>query len=117
MNNIVNIYNDDSVRLAVKSRDIRQRVGNAIAKAYRGMSWHIDVNLAGGIVTITSPKISVKYGMILHLTRDLMDLEVRAVRLAGELLERFRVSRETGDATHLKRNVAGEALGVKRGEQ
>jgi len=117
MSNILQVYNDDDVRLAVKSRDIRQRVGNAIAKAYRQMPWHVDVNLAGGIVTITSPKISVKYGMVLHLTRDLMDLEVQAVRKAGELLERFRVNREVGGFDHLQRRIDGEAMGAKQGEQ
>lgn len=117
MNSVLQVYNDDDVRLAVKSRDIRQRVGTALGRFYPHTTWLVDVNLAGGVVNISCPTISRKYGMVLHLTRDNTDLEVQAVSRAGELLERFRVSRETGRSDHLKRSIDGEAMGVKDGGQ
>ncbi|RLA45202.1 MAG: hypothetical protein DRR42_19640 [Gammaproteobacteria bacterium] len=117
MENVVQVYNETDMSQAVRSRRARNTIGHAIGRAYKNMPWHVDVNIEGGIATITCPKISVKHGMVIHLTRDIESMERKAVQLAGELLERFNVNRTTGNFGYLKRNIAGEALGAAAGEQ
>lgn len=114
---VIQLYNDDDMRKAVRSRHYRQSIGNALAKAYRFVHWMVDVNIDGGIATISCPKISQRYGMVVHLTRDTLALEAAAKRMGGELLERFRVSREVSTFDHLKYNVNGEVMNAKAGGQ
>ena len=116
MINVVQVYNDDDVRIAVRSRDIRQRVGKALGRAYPTVAWLVDVNLAGGVVNVSTPAISKQYGMTVHLTHTTATLEQRVLKLAGELLERFNISRVTGNAGHIQRRVNGEAVTAARGE-
>ena len=113
---VVQVYTDDDVGTAVRSRQYRQTIGTALATAYKGVHWHVDVNVAGGIATISCPSISTRYGMVVHLTRDTMALESAAKAMGGELLERFGISRERPQFGYLKRRIDGEALGAARGE-
>lgn len=117
MNNVLQTYSEDDMRTALKGRQNRNTIGHALGRAYPTVPWHVDVNVEGGIATITCPQISLQFGMVLHLTRDTAELERGAVRMGGELLERFRVSRDCGDFSHLIRSVNGEVYQASRGEQ
>ena len=55
-------------------------------------AWRVHVNEQGGIVEITNVRLSGRMGFTLHLNK--LDPEGRkVVRAAGELLERYRVTR------------------------
>ena len=117
MENVLQVYNDDDMATAAKSKEYRQRIGRALATHYKHTKWLVDVNIAGGIATISCPDISRLYGMTIHLTHSMEDTEAKAVRFGGELLERFRISRETGDTSRVKRDLKGDAIGLKEGGQ
>lgn len=76
--------------------------------------WRIAVNEAGNIITVTNVLLSNRNGFVMHI--DKIDAEgKKVVRYAGELLERYRISRSrnvdvmdqivTGD-----RNFTGELV-------
>lgn len=80
--------------------------------AFRG-HWCVNVNEIGGTVEVTNSLLSGRMGFLLHITK--LDAEGRKiVRAAGELLERYRVSREKGmDILKLldgKRDFTGELV-------
>ena len=100
--------------------DIESRLGHALANLYPNRDWYIDANPAQGVVTVKCASISMDYGMVVHLTHDMFEVERRAKLAAGELLERFRLSRSRQtngvDNDELKRNIKGEVLGASKGE-
>ena len=54
--------------------------------------WRIAVNEAGNVITVTNIVLGQHNGFVMHI--DKIDLEGRkVVMFAGELLERFRISR------------------------
>jgi len=121
MNNgqVIQMYNEDEMHKAFASRYYRKTIGNALAQAYKGIPWRVDVSMDGGIATISSPLIDPKHrwGMVVHLSNDRSTLVRKVQHLGGELLERFNVNRTTGMADHLNRKISGEALGLAKGEQ
>ena len=73
-----------------KINDLLDRLDRAYP-SFNGM-WRIAVNEAGGVITVTNMLLSNKNGFVMHI--DKIDPEGRkVVRYAGELLERFRISR------------------------
>lgn len=56
-------------------------------------AWRVFVNEQGGVVQVTNMMLSGKMGFLMHISN--IDSEGRAiVRAGGELLERYRVSRD-----------------------
>jgi len=54
--------------------------------------WCIKVNEPGGVIEVTNLALNGNYGFLMHISR--IDPEGRKViRAAGELLERYRISR------------------------
>ena len=73
---------------------IAGKIGTAIQKQYPRMRWGVLADTAGQYVLIICPVISQTKGYYLHLHRYTMhELEIRAVQVAGEILERHGVSR------------------------
>lgn len=116
MQNVIQVYNDDDVRKTARGRSARNAVGRALGRAYPTVPWLVDANVDGGVLNISCPAISRKWGMVLHLTRTNEDLARRAVLAAGELLERWNVSRTRSRFDHIPRMINGEARGAKGGE-
>lgn len=116
LNNVAVINNEDDFRQFLKGRTIRNTIGHAVGAAYPQAPWLVDVNIDGGIATISCPAITKEFGMVLHLTRDLKSMEREAVRKAGELLERFNVSRGNSQFGHITRNKRGDAFHGETGE-
>lgn len=59
--------------------------------AFNGL-WRIAINEAGNIITVTNMAISNRNGFVMHI--DKIDPEgKKVVMYAGELLERYRISR------------------------
>ena len=73
---------------------IKDNMLDALDRAYPAFNgyWRIDVDPIGGVAQVTNQLLSGKWGFMMHLNK--IDIEGRKiVRNAGELLERFRVSR------------------------
>lgn len=67
---------------------------DSLDRAYPSMNgfWRINVNEAGNVITVTNLLLSNRNGFVMHI--DKIDPEGRkVVRYAGELLERYRISR------------------------
>ena len=67
---------------------------DALDRAYPAFNgaWRIAVNEAGGVIIVTNICLSNRNGFIMHIEK--IDPEGRkVVRYAGELLERYRISR------------------------
>lgn len=116
---VIQVYNDDDMRLTRKSLNFRKMIGHTLATEYKGIPWRVDVNMDGGVATISSPLIDPnhKWGMFVHLDKGEQAIRATVKALAGELLERFRISRTTGMADHLNRVIDGSVVGLSKGEQ
>jgi len=80
--------------------------------SFKGL-WRVKVNEAGGVLEIINLALSGRWGFMLHISK--MDSEGRkVVRCAGELLERYNVSRSKNVAVEsilmLPRNYRGELV-------
>lgn len=75
-------------------------------------AWRVIVNEQGGTIEITNMMLSGKMGVLLHIAK--IDPEGRkVVRAAGELLERYRVSRSKAIDIRdmmVRRNPIGELV-------
>jgi hypothetical protein len=98
-------------------------VGQTLVKTYPGVQWKVTIRMgkSGGVAYIQVPRISSQFGMIIHLSDTVFELEHEARQGGGELLERFGISREAWaaerDFSKLKRDIRGEAIGAAKGEQ
>lgn len=73
---------------------IAKQIGLDLCKTYPNRQWHVDVDSRNGVLVIACPSLSKRLGYRLHLKRDTVaDLLPRARRAAGEILERFGVTR------------------------
>lgn len=73
---------------------VAKQIGTDLCKTYPNREWHIDVDYRNQIVVIACPSLSKRLGYRLHLKRDTVaELIPRCRRAAGEILERFGVSR------------------------
>lgn len=73
---------------------LAQKLGKKLMQTYPQRQWGVQVNVASGSATITCPSLSATKGYVIHLHgKTLHDLETRAVYAAGEILERFGLSR------------------------
>jgi hypothetical protein len=95
---------------------LAKQILTALNKAYPDWiaGWKVAIDTEGGIVQVRNLLISGKMGFVMKITA--IDPEMRqVVRYAGELLERYRISREknidvTDAVNNVKRNYSGEAI-------
>jgi hypothetical protein len=105
----------EEMQTFLKTRGIRDTIGKALGKAYPTVKWLVSVSGDGTVAQIVAPDLTSEYGMTIHTDQIGIDLEAKAVRFGGELLERFNVSRMTGDTSSVVRNVRGDSIHGKAG--
>lgn len=72
------------------ARNLMARL-DAAYPVFQGL-WTVAVNEAGGVITVTNAALGHHNGFVMHIS--LIDSEGRkVVSMAGELLERYRISR------------------------
>jgi hypothetical protein len=99
-----------------RSRQARDAIGKALGRAYPDHPWLVMMSGDGTAAQVMCPAITQEFGMVIHVNQINEELERKAVRMGGELLERFRVSRTAADFSHLSRDARGSAHGAARGE-
>ncbi len=63
--------------------------------------WRVSVNDAGGVIEVTNMMLSGQWGFLMHIAK--IDAEGRkVVRAAGELLERYKISRARKTGVNLE---------------
>ena len=117
---IIEIADMATMHHAQYQLEIERRLGRILATTYPNRDWYIDAMPTQGVVSIKCASISMEYGIVIHLTHDMIDVEKAAKKGAGELLERFFLSRNQRtngvDSMELKRNIKGEVHGASKGE-
>jgi len=73
---------------------LAKNVAETLNKHYPGHLWGVNVNEAGGIVTVYNLSLSGNWGFVLHI-KDLAiaDDMKKVMRAGGEILERYRLRR------------------------
>ena len=118
MANVIKIAGDEDAKKAIKADALCRRMGGVLQKHYPGIRWYVDVNLDGGVSNVRCADISMGFGYVLHLNCSELELERQVVMAGGQILERFRVSRDTlssRDVGHIAKNVKGDAVLAKVG--
>lgn len=105
----------DEMELAIKVRGIRNTIGKALGRAYPQHPWYVSVSGDGTVAQIMCPAITQEYGMTIHTNQIGINLEEKAVRMGGELLERFNVSRTVADFSAVQRDIRGDSIHGRRG--
>lgn len=97
---------------------IAQYLGASLKHSYPGRNWIVKVDMEGGMASVHCPDISMDYGCSFYLDNPLKQIQDKAIYYAGELLERFRLSRETvkeGDIDNLPRTPLGFIKRINEG--
>lgn len=72
-----------------------KNIGEDLVKHYPGRMWGVDVDLRNELIVIKCPSVSETKGYHLPIRGDtLAKLQERARKAAGEILERYGVSRD-----------------------
>lgn len=114
MSNLITFNTPEEAEVAIKADNICKAIGGALVKHYPNRRWYVDVSIVGGVAKVLCPSISMLHGYTIHIksvTND--DLEKKAIRAGGEILERFKLSRNQGaegGEEFLLRDARGEAL-------
>jgi hypothetical protein len=73
---------------------LAKKIGEDLVRTYPGRQWMVDVDSRNEIIIIVMPSLTKREGYHLHMRRDnLAALIPRCRKAAGEILERFNVSR------------------------
>lgn len=91
-------------------------IAEALEQAYPGHLWAVNVQGDQGIATIHNMMLSGRWGYIMHLDKRYSASETIAVakRGAGEILERYNVSRgrmNNDRMAEMKTDFAGRVIG------
>ena len=99
----------------VDTSTMRDNLLDALDRSYPAFNghWRIEIDPFGGVIHVTNRLLSGKWGFVMHLNK--VDAEgKKIVRNAGELLERFRVSRNPNadifSILGMERDKRGELL-------
>lgn len=74
---------------------IAAQIGKDLMSAYKNRQWGVDVDARNQIIVITAPSLSKILGYHLHIRKGetMTQLLVRIRKAAGEILERYNVTR------------------------
>jgi hypothetical protein len=116
MSNVIQLATDAELPDVLRARQARNAIGKALGRAYPDHPWYVSMSHDGTVAQVMCPGISTEFGMVIHVNQINLELEQKAVRFGGELLERFNVSRRVGEFDHIEKDVRGQARAGKRGE-
>jgi hypothetical protein len=91
--------------------ELAKSMSAVLQRHYPGHSWAVNVDGAQGVATIKNFRLSGNWGFLLHLKQfSASEYEKRVVMAAGELLERYALSRGRFRQQELE-SVAVDGLG------
>lgn len=101
--------------MTVDASTLRDNLLDALDRAYPAFNghWRIEIDPIGGVAYTTNRLLSGKWGFVMHLNK--IDVEGKKIVMnAGELLERFRVSRNPNADIYsilgMERDMRGDLL-------
>jgi len=116
--NVIDEMESENQKVAKMEMWIAKKLGTSLVNKYPNRQWGVQVNVRDGILVILCPSLSNEKGYHIHMKGDTINhLELRAIQAAGEILERYGVSRdrnvdERDIEASLKFNFKDEALAM-----
>ena len=107
---MIEIASEAEMKEAMYCDALCKQLGHVIMQAYPNRRWYVEVFDKGKFAVVKVPEISMDYGVGVDLSTESVDNEVIIKRAAGELLERFKLTRgktNNEDVYNLKRNHKG----------
>lgn len=113
--NEINMLETDNRKIAKLEYYLAMEVGTELGKCYPKREWAVYADLTGGIIRIGCDSLSWDRGYIIHIGDKSPSQLVRAAkRAAGEILERFNISRsknfDEGEIENIDRDFRDEAV-------
>jgi hypothetical protein len=112
------VYSPQEMEEAKRNDDICKKLGAALVRKYQNRQFYVEVVDNGRVAVVKMPAISMEYGLVLHLSGVIEADERKVVHAAGEVLERFGLTRgrtDNTDISKLERNSRG-SIHAKVGE-
>ena len=73
---------------------IAKQLGEDLCATYPNRGWNVDVDIENEVIVVSCPNLSKRMGYRLHIKKDTVkELMPRCRKAAGEILERYGVSR------------------------
>jgi hypothetical protein len=92
--NEINLLEMDDVKQAKLEYWIAKKVGSHLMSKFPNRQWGVGVDVSGGMIHVMCPSLSTTKAYYISLVgRTISDLTKRAEEAAGEILERYNVSR------------------------
>jgi hypothetical protein len=92
--NTIEVVDEDYIDVAKQQFDMAQSIGAALVKVYNNRQWKVVVDIPNGMLIIACDSVSNDKGYHIHIPgRTLHELQERAVKAAGEILERHQMER------------------------
>lgn len=92
--NQIHFHEDDDARTAKLEMWTAKQIGEELVKHYPQRQWTVIVDIPGRLIIIACPSLSQMKGYHLHMNDDNIGaLKRRSVIAAGEVLERYGISR------------------------
>jgi len=91
--NEINLEDSESENQAKLEYYIAKQVGTRLEYEYPGREWGVRPDLTGGILEIFCLALSGNDAYLLHMDGTIHELIEKAIRAAGEILERYGVTR------------------------
>jgi hypothetical protein len=117
----INSVETEEAKCAKVEAWIANCLGHAIQKIYPRREWRVSVDIPARIIVVMCPSLSTRKGYHIHMSnRTILELQEIAVRGAGEVLERYGMSRakwvNPDDTEAIARRADGEARGGRDAE-
>lgn len=117
--NQINLEDSDDIKTAKMEYWISKAVGAKLEQKYSGREWGVRVNIPGSMVEIFCFALSGTHAYHLKLNCTLKELQRKALKAAGEILERFNVTRnkkyDTDITEAFDRDIKGDVIGGDNG--
>lgn len=92
--NSVYLHEDDDARIAKLEMWIAKQIGEHLVRVYPRRRWEIQVNIPGRFLIVVCPSLDNVHGYHIHMKQDdILELQKKAENAAGEILERFGLTR------------------------
>lgn len=92
--NEIDMMEAESAKQAKVEMWIAKAIGTKLVEHYPNRQWGVQVDTDTGIIIITCPSLSTEKGYHIHMkNKTLFDLTEQSVMAAGEILERFNLTR------------------------
>lgn len=92
--NAINESQSHEAKIAAMEYYYAKAIGTVLMRTYRNRNWQVDVDIRNQMVVIGAPDLSRVKGYYLPMKQDtLQKLCERAGMAAGEILERYNLSR------------------------